>query len=88
VSELGNVDAVRLARELESAFGQAPPHGYLEGKTQMRDFVMSRHGLSALQAERLVDTLEAQRLVVFMGDPGSPTAREALWRVAPTPRSG
>ncbi len=54
--------------------------GYLHGKEALRNAAMERYEISALQAEELIDTLEARRFIYFDGDPQRESSRFALWR--------
>jgi len=76
--DLGGV-CRRLHRELE----HDPPVGYLRGRTLMRDVLASRMGFSALEAEELVDTLEARGYVRFEGDPTRRSEVDIPWIVGP-----
>jgi hypothetical protein len=74
-----DVDLADLAHALqaECAGGLA---GYLEGRTLLRDRVMSTLGSSELEAEELIDTMVSRGFLRFSGDPrGSSPA--GFWRV-------
>lgn len=59
------VDLGDLAAELGRCFGDTLDEGYLDGRTILRDAVQSRLGCSVLEAEELVDTLEASGYLRF-----------------------
>jgi hypothetical protein len=63
-----------LARLLEA---KVLRRGYLSGKTVLRDAVMSLLACSELEAEQIVDTLEARGFVRFREEPGAPD--EGAW---------
>ncbi|HMR06993.1 MAG TPA: hypothetical protein PKA88_14515 [Polyangiaceae bacterium] len=74
-------NASRATLALAQAFASAPPVGYLRGKTQMRDCLRGTLPISSLEAEALVDHLEAIGLVRFQGDPAQPESRLARWAI-------
>jgi hypothetical protein len=62
------LDLARLARALATR-ARSQPRDYLPGKTWMRTVLAELLECSLVEAEELVDTLEARRLVRFSGDP-------------------
>jgi hypothetical protein len=81
------IDLLALAAGLarERPLGAAPT-GYLEGKTTMRDWVVATLGCSQLEAERLVDTLEASGFARFEPLPESSELAEAgFWELRTDP---
>ena len=62
------LDLNDLRRQLEERFGDLPPVGYVQGKTDLRAAVVQLLGCSDLEAEQLVDTLEARGLIRYEGD--------------------
>ena len=63
------IDLLELKRKLSSKFGAARPAGYVEGKGDLRAAVVELLGCSELEAEQLVDTMEARGLIRYQGDP-------------------
>jgi hypothetical protein len=59
VFSVEEVDLAALARALAARFGRVLAQGYLHGRTVLRDAVAAQLGCSLLEAEALVDTLEA-----------------------------
>ena len=74
-----DLDLAALIRELHQALGPGEPVGYLRGKATMRDVLVDTHGFSQLEAEAVVDTLEAQGYLHFLGDPSRPSEAESRW---------
>lgn len=62
------VDLAELRRRLEKRFADMPPVGYVEGKTALRAAVVDVLQCSEVEAEQLVDTLEARGLIRYAGD--------------------
>lgn len=63
------IDLAELRSRLAERFGSAKPAGYVEGKGQLRAAVRALVGCSDLEAEQLVDTLEARGFIRYDGDP-------------------
>jgi hypothetical protein len=78
---LDDVDLAALARTLRELFATAPPAGYLEGRTALRDAVALHLSCSMVEAEELVDTLEAQGYLHFEGDPTQPETGNEVWSI-------
>ena len=74
-----DLDLAALSRELHGALGPGEPVGYLRGKAKMRDALVDLHRFSQLEAESVVDTLELQGYVHFLGDPRQPSEAESRW---------
>jgi competence protein ComEC len=72
-------DLAALRDDVRRALGPGEPIGYLRGKAQMRDALVDLHGFSQLEAESVVDTLELQGYVHFLGDPRAPSEAESRW---------
>lgn len=62
------LDLNDLRRQLEERFGDLPPGGYIQGKTALRAAVVEFLQCSELEAEQLIDTLEAHGVVRYEGD--------------------
>jgi hypothetical protein len=60
-----------------------PPVGYLRGRSYFRDVLVAELGVSALEAEELVDTLEMNGFLVFDGDPAERSEAESRWEIRP-----
>src|SRR6185369_12333897 len=65
VLNLEEIDLESLAMMLRERFGNTLEEDYLDGRTVLRDAVCSHLGCSSLEAEELVDTLEAREYVRF-----------------------
>ena len=74
-----DLDLAALSRDLHRALGPGEPVGYLRGKAKMRDALVDLHGFSQLEAESVVDTLELQGYLHFLGDPRAPSEAESRW---------
>ena len=75
---------LEVTRRIAGAFGVHFQGGLLEGKTRLRDWVVSDLDCSQSEAERIVDTLEARGFIRFV----APTARaspsdatEGVWQL-------
>jgi hypothetical protein len=62
------IDLERLRQQLAERFRGAAPRGYVRGKGDLRAAVAAILGCSDLEAEQLVDTIEARRLIRYEGD--------------------
>ena len=76
-----DIDLRRVVRELVDTFAGDPPVGYLRGRTAFRDALADRLGCSALEAEELVDTLEARGFLRYTGDPSQRSLATGTWSV-------
>jgi hypothetical protein len=70
--------AARIRRHIPAG---EPPVGYLRGRSYFRDVVREALGVSDLEAEELVDTLELQGYLRFRGDPSERSRAESRWDV-------
>lgn len=77
-----DLDLKAVTQELRDAFGPGEPVGYLRGKARMRDMLVSSKGYSQLQAEELIDTLELNRYLQFLGNPAERSEADSTWRMA------
>jgi hypothetical protein len=59
---------IELRSQLAAKFGAAPPAGYVQGKSDLRAAVVHLLGCSELEAEQLVDTMEARGVIRYQGD--------------------
>jgi len=78
-----DIDLHELAGFLKQRLSEGPPAGYLRGKALMRDVLAQERGLSALEAEELVDTLELNGFLHFLGDPTERSVADAPWDIQP-----
>ena len=60
-----------------------PPVGYLRGRSYFRDVLVAELKCSALEAETLVDTLEMNGYIRFVGDPSVRSRAESRWDIDP-----
>jgi hypothetical protein len=78
------LDLKELAEELAQKLKRAPPQGYLRGKSLMRDVLVHEHRISQLEAEELIDTMELQGYLHFLGDPTARShASDTTWDIEP-----
>ena len=80
---LEDIDLRELAGILKQRLSEGPPLGYLRGKALMRDVLAQERALSALEAEELVDTLELNGFLHFLGDPTERSVADAPWEIEP-----
>ncbi len=78
---LDEIDLQKLTEELREKLKPGEPNGYLRGKSLMRDLLVRDRGLSELEAEELVDTLELQGYLHFLGDRAERSHAEAHWKI-------
>ena len=72
--------AARIRRHIPAT---EPPVGYLRGRSYFRDVIVHELGVSELEAEELVDTLEMNGYLRFAGDPGVRARAESRWDIVP-----
>jgi hypothetical protein len=76
-----SIDLLTLSQRLRRSDASMPKlEGYLEGKTMLRDRLLSLLACSELEAERLIDTLEARGFLRFHGSDGYGSTR-GYWEV-------
>ena len=74
------IDLDRLRRQLAEHFAGAAPRGYVRGKGDLRAGVVAILACSDVEAEQLVDTMEARGLIRYEGDRREEVDRlEHLW---------
>lgn len=80
-----NLESIDLAGLVEDLRRSLPggPVGYLRGKALMRDALVSRRGFSEFEAEELIDTLEMNGYLHYLGDPSSRSVADAPWQLNP-----
>ncbi len=74
-----DLDLQAVVTDLHRALGPGEPVGYLRGKAKMRDALVDLRGFSELEAESVVDTLELQGYLHFLGDSAAPSEAESRW---------
>lgn len=78
-----DLDLKELTEDIKSMLRHHGPVGYLRGKSLMRDLLVEQKGFSQLEAEELVDTLELQGFLHFLGDPTERSVADAPWEIKP-----
>jgi len=78
-----DMDLGRVTEEIHGVLRNHEPVGYLRGKALMRDVLAQRRGLSELEAEELIDTLEMRGYLHFLGDPAERSEAESHWNFNP-----
>ena len=81
---IDDVDLADLAERIRRHIPpNDPPVGYLRGRSYFRDVVRAELHVSDLEAEELVDTLELNGYLEFLGDPSERSRAESRWDVHP-----
>jgi hypothetical protein len=80
---LEDIDLGELAESLRERLARDPPQGYLRGKALMRDVLAQERGYSELQAEELVDTMELNGFLHFLGNPSERSVADSTWDIEP-----
>jgi len=75
------IDLAELAERLRRYFWSDPPDGWLRGRTAYRDALVELLGCSEIDAESLIDTLEAQGFLRFHGDPARRSVADSPWEL-------
>jgi hypothetical protein len=77
-TSLERIGTAAATAALHDAFGDGLSAEYVPGKTQFRDALYDRFGLSRLEAEELCDSLEQAGLISFVSN-----EREGIegWRI-------
>jgi hypothetical protein len=78
-----DLDLKQLTEELREKLKPGEPVGYLRGKSLMRDVLVHERGFSELEAEEVIDTLEIQGYLHFLGDPAERSHAESHWDIEP-----
>jgi hypothetical protein len=77
-----DVDLLAVAMHLRDRFGNTLDQGYLDGRTLLRDAVADHLRCSSYEAEKLVDTMEAQGYLIFPQlDDMTHSRRAANWHI-------
>ena len=80
------LDLEQITKQVIAILGPVEPKVYLRGKSQMRDAVVQGTGLSQLEAEELIDTLELRGYLKFLGDPSERSEADSRWEISPRPK--
>ncbi|MDC0715010.1 hypothetical protein POL68_41560 [Stigmatella sp. ncwal1] len=80
-----DLDLRQLTADIKAALGPGEPVGYLRGKSVMRNLLVDRKGYSELEAEELIDTLELNGFLRFLGDPSERSVADSQWEISPHP---
>lgn len=83
--DIDDIDLAEVAERIRRFFQTDPPVGYLRGRTAFRDAVIQEMGCSSLEAEELIDTMEAQGYLHFEGDPSSRSEATSSWSIETLP---
>ena len=84
---LEDLDLADLAQRIRRHIpATEPPVGYLRGRSYFRDVIVHELGVSELEAEQLVDTLELNGYLRFQGDPSQRSRAESRWDVGDPPK--
>lgn len=75
------IDLEELAHELRGSLKPGDPVGYLRGKSLMRDVLVHDKHYSELEAEELIDTMEIQGFLHFLGDPTERSQADSHWEI-------
>jgi hypothetical protein len=78
-----DTDLRQLTADLKHMLPPGEPVGYLRGKAFMRDLLVTTKGFSQLEAEELIDTLELNGFLRFLGDPTERSIADAHWEISP-----
>lgn len=79
-----DIDLMDVAQRLRRHIPEGePPVGYLRGRSYFRDVLAHELGCSDLEAEALVDTLEMNGYLRFVGDPSVRSRAESRWEIDP-----
>ncbi len=81
-----DLDLEALMQELRAALNPGEPIGYLRGKSLMRDVLVQQRSFSELEAEELIDTLEARGFLHFLGDPSERSVADSHWSLGDEPK--
>jgi len=74
------IDLQALVEELRVMLPGGPV-GYLRGKSLMRDALVDHKKISLMEAEDLIDTLESNGYLHFLGDPTQRSVADSPWEI-------
>lgn len=80
-------DLQEVAQRLRRHFRGIYPCGYLKGKTRIRNAVARLYGISAVDAERVVEELQARGFARYCGVPGALDHDVDPWTIESEPLS-
>ncbi len=79
---IDEIDLAEIAERLQRHVPESdPPVGYLRGRSYFRDVLVQELGISELEAEDLVDTLQMNGYLRFAGDPAERSQADAKWEI-------
>jgi len=79
---IDEIDLAEIAERLQRHVPERePPVGYLRGRSYFRDVLVHELGISELEAEDLVDTLQMNGYLRFAGDPAARAQADARWEI-------
>lgn len=78
-----DLDLQALTEDLKGMVHHHGPVGYLRGKSLMRDLLVEKKGFSQLDAEDLIDTLEMQGYLHFLGNTSERSETDSPWEIKP-----
>jgi hypothetical protein len=82
-----DLESIDLAELTETIRRHVPPNdppvGYLRGRSYFRDVVAQALKCSDVEAEQLVDTLELNGFLRFLGDPSERSVADSRWQIGP-----
>ena len=82
--DIDSIDLAEIAGLIRGHItGGEPPVGYLLGRSYFRDVITHELRCSDVEAEQLVDTLEMNGYLRFVGDPGERSPGESRWEILP-----
>ncbi|BDG08086.1 hypothetical protein [Anaeromyxobacter paludicola] len=82
--DIDDIDLAELAASIQRHIPpNEPPVGYLRGRSYFRDVISHELRCSEMEAEQLVDTLEANGYLRFLGDPSMRSEAESRWSILP-----
>lgn len=80
--DLAQIDLAELARTIRARIPpNDPPVGYLRGRAYFRDVIARELRCSDVEAEGLVDTLEMNGYLRFLGNPAERSVADSRWDV-------
>src|SRR4051812_37181033 len=80
-----DIDLAAVATGLREVFGDAPPLGFLQGRTALRDAVAVQLDCSLLQAEEVVDTMVSGGFLRYRGSSADAFDELGPWQIVATP---
>ena len=82
--DIDGIDLEDLARTIQLHIPPGePPVGYLRGRSYFRDVIAHALRCSDMEAEELVDTLEMNGYLHFVGNPSERSVADSRWEILP-----